>query len=73
MTVFLSYVGWFLIGMLSIYLGACVRYFFFNKQKKSFRYFSRDYFYPNFIVGIYIFIVIFLVIRHLMGYEIINN
>jgi len=73
MTTVLSYLIWFFIGMLSIYLGAYIRYKFFNKQNKSFKSFSKEYFYPNFIIGVYIFLILFLFIRYLLGYELVKG
>jgi len=60
---FFGYLIWLVVGIISIYIGAFIRYLFFNKEKRSFKTVSNDYFYYNFIVGVYIFISIVLIFK----------
>ena len=68
----LKYLVLFIIGVSAIYFGALIRYLLFNKPNRTYGSISKDYFYINLVTGILIFLLFFLLLKYLFGYDIVK-
>ena len=57
---------WLIIGITCIYMGAYIRFLFFNKHKKSYKSISNDYYYVNYVIGLFIFICFFMIYKFIL-------
>jgi FtsH-binding integral membrane protein len=68
-----GYFVWLIIGISAIYFGALIRYLLFNKHKRNYKSISNDYFYSNWILGIFIFLLLFFLTKYLLGYDLVKE
>ena len=69
----LKYLVLFIIGVSAIYFGALIRFLLFNKHNRTYGSISKDYFYINLVTGILIFLLLFLLLKYLFGYDIVKE